>query len=175
MIITMLAASAAPAKTVLDGVISVGGIIILVGLASSVTVILRALKANRTENEKAMQEREDRFMANIEKHNDTVEDRLKTLEVTCRDFMPRREIEKAFEHEKSNRLNGQQGMVDTQREQARALGEMQKEQARFGAQLEASTGTVAKLEATIDRFVTHMNERLDKITDCVTAISRKVG
>jgi hypothetical protein len=178
--LAMLAATAPagtpdPPRTVLDGVISLGGVIILVGLVSSVTVILRALKANRLENEKALQEREDRFMGQIDKHNDSVEDRLKTLEVTCRDFMPRREIEAKIDHEKSNRVAGQEGMIATQRDQARTLGDIQKEQARFGAQLEASTGTVAKLEATIDRFVVHVNERLDKISDCVTAISRKVG
>ncbi|WP_267378088.1 MULTISPECIES: hypothetical protein [unclassified Sphingomonas] len=178
MIITMLVAAAAePAapKTILDGYMTVAGLILLVGLAGSVMTILRALRATRLENEKAMQEREDRFMGQIDRHNDSVEDRLKTVEVKCSDFMPRVEIEKAIDHLKDNRLTVEQGLKD------RIDGN--------SGDIRAMLISIGKLEQKQDGLASDMSEiklllkeqardtgaRFDKLQDCVNAIGRKVA
>ena len=169
------AAGVAPQKTILDGLISVGGLIILVGLIASVVTILRTLKTNRVENEKAQQEREDRFMSSIDKHNDSVEDRLKGLETTCRDFMPRAEIEKAIDHEKQNRLTAQMYQKEAQDRSAKDIVDIRVGLGKMEQKQDSLTSDMSELKNLLKEQGKDTAARLDKLSDCMTSIARKVG
>lgn len=174
-LILAAASGVAPQKTILDGFISVGGIIILVGLIGSVITILRALKANRTENEAAQQQREDRFMDKIDKHNDSVEDRLKDLELTSRDFMPRAEIEKAIEHEKQNRLTSQGILKDAITQAAKDIVDIRVGQGKMEQKQDGLSSDMSELKNLLKEQGKDTAARLDKLNDCLTTIARKVA
>lgn len=158
----------------LDGTFTLQGVSILLGIVIAVLTIVGALRKTRRENEADAQARTDRLMTEVTKHNDSFEGRLKTAEVTIRDFMPRAEIEAKIEHLKGNRQQAEEALKTGVDRNARDIVEMKVALGRLEQKQDGFAADMGEIKALLKEQARDTAGRLDKMQECLSLLNRKM-
>lgn len=161
------------------------GVSILVGLLVAVTVIITFFRNMRIKSEEdaakrdakldldakkraedlktEFRERNKEITDEVRKHNDDFGDRLTKVEARISDFMPRAEIEKAIEHEKTNRVQSQNFLKDQHTALARDVGEIRVSMGKLETRYEGMSGTMDEVKSLLKEMVKDIRNLSDEV------------